>query len=129
MRYYRIYIDTDNTEEHYEQLSKILGVVPWKLPDNNISENPHGTWVYELQESETDDPIHFINVFLDLLDSKFAELEEIGVSKNDITFWFLYEYHHQCGMEFHPEEMKRLGESGIVLCIDCWQGEEIPELG
>lgn len=27
----------------------------------------------------------------------------------------------QCGMEFHPQQIKRLGESGIVMCIDCYQ--------
>jgi len=66
----------------------------------------------------------FINVFLDALEPKIDELLKLGVTKDDITFWLLYEYDQQCGMEFHPQEMKRLGESGIVLCIDCWQTKD-----
>ena len=30
------------------------------------------------------------------------------------------EYDQQCGMEFHPQEMVRLGQNGIHLNIDCW---------
>ena len=37
-----------------------------------------------------------------------------------ILFWMLYEYDQQCSMEFHSQEMKRLGESGIHLNIDYW---------
>lgn len=42
----------------------------------------------------------------------------------------LYEYDQQFGMEFHPQEMERLGQNGIHLNIDCWTNspqESIPE--
>jgi len=42
------------------------------------------------------------------------------VARNEILFWMLYEYDQQCGMEFHPQEIIRLGQSGIHLNIDCW---------
>jgi hypothetical protein len=39
-----------------------------------------------------------------------------------------YEYDQQCGMEFQPKEMKRLGKSGIVMCIDFRQKRTVIEL-
>ena len=44
-----------------------------------------------------------------------------GISREDISIWVLYEYEGQCNMEYDPESMKKLGESGILLCISCWE--------
>jgi hypothetical protein len=27
-------------------------------------------------------------------------------------------------MEFSPEDMKRMGENGITLCISCWESSK-----
>lgn len=78
-------------------------------------------WTYTVDTDDEEPYFDFINKFLDILEPKFNELNELGIDKSNITFWLLYEYDQQCGLEFHPQEMKRLGESGIVLCIDCWQ--------
>mgnify|MGYP005900678743 FL=1 len=59
--------------------------------------------------------------FLSLLEGKYEKLESIGISREDISIWVLYEYEGQCNMEYDPESMKKLGESGILLCISCWE--------
>lgn len=64
-------------------------------------------------------PIDFINVLLDILEPNFSKLKVLGIEKHDILLWLVYEYQHQCAMSFHPEEMERLGKSGIALNIDC----------
>ena len=59
--------------------------------------------------------------FLSLLEGKYEKLESIGISRENISIWILYEYEGQCNMEYDPESMKKLGESGILLCISCWE--------
>lgn len=83
--------------------------------------NPYVLWTYSVDESELDEYYDFINSFLDILEPKFRDLEKLGVTKDNILFWLLYEYDQQCAMEFHPNEMVRLGQYGIHLNIDCWQ--------
>jgi hypothetical protein len=51
-------------------------------------------------ETDTDPYFDFINSFLDLLEPKFADLEKLGVTKDKILFWLLYEYDQQCGWNF-----------------------------
>ena len=51
------------------------------------------------------------------------KLESIGISREDISIWVLYEYEGQCNMEYDPVSMKKIGENGIVLCISCWEKE------
>jgi hypothetical protein len=48
-------------------------------------------------------------------------LKDNGISTDDITIWYMYEYKQQCNMEFWPNITKRIGELGIVLCITCWE--------
>ena len=120
MKYHRIHIDTDGTQKNCIDISNLLGVQPTEFPRNKFNDNPFGIWTYTVDVADEAPYYDFINRFLDLLESKFAALEKIGVTKDKITFWLLYEYFEQCSMEYHPQEMKRLGESGIVLCIDCW---------
>lgn len=123
MKYYRISIHTDNTVETYNRISDLLGVQPMEDTLNDNSNDHYNIWTFEKEDDENDDTPYFdfINNFLDLLEPKFEQLEKLGIKRDDISFWYLYGYDQQCGMEFHPKEMKRLGESGIVLCIDCWQ--------
>ncbi len=121
MKYHRIYIHTDGTLETYNEITQLLGVIPEPIDTSSRFSKGYSTWTYSVDTSEEDGPFDFINIFLDLLESKFAGLEKLGVNKNtDILFWLLYEYDRQCALEFHPEEMKRLGQSGVHLNIDCW---------
>lgn len=78
-------------------------------------------WFYRVTEDEEGPSFDFINNFLDIIEPNYTELTKLGVTKDDILFWLVYEYDQQCAMEFHPQEMKRLGESGIGLNIDCHQ--------
>lgn len=78
-------------------------------------------WELILTEKDSDLPLDFINIFLNLLENKFDKLLELGIQRNDITIWMLYKYEGQCNMEFTPQDMKRLGENEITLCISCWE--------
>jgi hypothetical protein len=119
MKYYRLDIRTDNTVDTFNKITNILGWTPCKEDDENNPDIRYIVWSYAVDESA--DNFDFINIFLDKLEPNFDELKKLGVTKDDITFWLLYEYEQQCGMEFSPNEMKRLGDNGITLCIDCWQ--------
>lgn len=121
MRYYQLHIDTDGKIEKYNQISDLLEVEPKAIDFDLKIGTPYDLWTYEISEDEDDAPSHFIDAFLNLLEPKFEALNELGIKREHILFWLLYEYDSQCAMEFHPDEMKRLGESGIHLNIDCWQ--------
>lgn len=127
MKYHKLNIDTDGTEKNYNEISKLLGVNPTAYGPSKFNDNPFDLWTYIIEVADEDPYYGFINKFLDLIEPKFPDLEELGVTKDKIVFLLLYEYYGQCGMEYHPQEMKRLGENGIVLCIDCWQREDEAE--
>lgn len=120
MKYYQLFIDTDHDSETYNSVSELLGLQPTEDERKRISKDRYSTWMYMVTVSESEPPFDFINNFLDILEPKFGELENIGVTRDKILFWMLYEYDQQCCMEFHPQEMIRLGQSGIHLNIDCW---------
>ncbi|MCW3073895.1 MAG: hypothetical protein JWP69_964 [Flaviaesturariibacter sp.] len=119
MKYYKLNIHTDKTIETYNEITNLLGVQP--KPVEQDSGLTYSIWTFEVEEDNEGPYYHFINRFLDIIEPRFEDLQKLGVEKSNITFWMLYEYDQQCAMEFHPQEMKRLGDSGIVLCIDCWQ--------
>jgi hypothetical protein len=85
---------------------------------------PEVGWGYELIQKEEDEYIDFIDEFLDILDAKYSALQEIGIGKNQISVWLIYEYKDQCNLEFAPENLKRLGDNGITLCISCYEAGE-----
>ena len=120
MKYYHLSIFTN--AETYHKVSDILQLTPLEERESHLYEK-FGVWTYSVSESEEEDGPYFdfINTFLDVLDLHFVSLEELGINKTDIQFWYLYEYEHQCWMEFHPQQMSRLGLSGINLNIDCWE--------
>lgn len=120
MKYYRLHIDSKDFET-YSKITEILGVEPTEFKGKVYQTDSYSLWSYHVDEEDEAPYYDFINNFLDIVEPKFIELKKIGVKKNDITFWLNYEYDQQCGMEFHPKEMKRLGKSEIVMCIDCWQ--------
>jgi hypothetical protein len=71
-----------------------------------------------------DDSVLFntaINYFIDLIEKHEELLAHLGVNGEDITLWYLYEYEEQCNMEFEPNDLKRMGDNNIALCISCWK--------
>lgn len=121
MNYYRLHIDTDGTIETYNKITKLLNVLPTAVDLESEFGGLYGSWTFEFEQADEDEYFDFINRFLDILEPNFADLEKLGINKDNILFWLLYEYDQQCNMEFHPEKMKRLGLSGISLNISCWQ--------
>jgi hypothetical protein len=121
MKYHRLHIHTDGTQETYDALTTLLHLQPMPLEINDRSQDPYGVWTYGVDTNEDDPYFDFIHVFLDALDPVMDQLQQLGIEKEAITFWLIYEYDQQCAMEFHPSEMARIGSSGIVLCIDCLQ--------
>jgi hypothetical protein len=126
MKYYRLFINTDNKLETFDKLTEVLGYQPTIFENTKRPDDKYSIWTYCVDENEEDSKpsFDFINKFLDIIEPKFRELENLGIKKSDITFWLNYEYFRQCSLEFHPQEMKRLGESEIALCIDCFERKE-----
>lgn len=122
MKYYQLFIDTENNLDTYNSITKLLGIQP--IEEGKMAENQYSSWMYMVTEMEASSSFDFINVFLDILEPKFTDLEKLGVTRDKILFWLLYEYEQQCAMEFHPQEMSRLGQSGIHLNIDCWASND-----
>jgi hypothetical protein len=119
MKYHRLYIDTDGTIGMYNKITEILGLEPSTIDLKAKFGEPYSLWTYAVDTNEEEAHFDFINKFLDVLEPKINELQNNGVSKDKILFWLIYEYTHQCSLSFDSQEMKRLGESGIHLNIDC----------
>ena len=96
-----------------EQLNNVIGV---------SSNFPHADWGIEIIQSD-ENFSGILVYFLSLLEGKYEKLESIGISREDISIWVLYEYEGQCNMEYDPVSMKKIGENVIVLCISCWEKE------
>lgn len=111
--FYVLQIESKNND--VKLIDSIIGV-----EKNYISD----IWCYEVIEKEEDNYFDFINNFLDLLDGKYQDLAKIGIQREDISIWMIYEFNGQCNMEFDPTRMKRLGINEIKLCISCYQEEE-----
>jgi len=94
------------------KVSKILN----KVPNEQIG----NMWILNIEEYENDAYFDFINYFLDILKNTYSSLELIGISKNNISVWLLYQYIDQCNLEFLPKDLKRLGDEDISLCVSCW---------
>lgn len=62
-------------------------------------------------------PLPFIKTLLAMLEGKSEALVSIGVNRDDISLWLLYEYDCQCNLELSPLDVGRLSEAGITLCI------------
>lgn len=96
-----------------EQLNNIIGV---------SSNFLYANWGIEIIQSG-ENFSEILVYFLSLLEGKYEKLESIGISRENISIWILYEYEGQCNMEYDPVSMKKIGENGIVLCISCWEKE------
>lgn len=114
MKYHQLVIFTDDTADTYQKITCLLGVKPIEVKE-------FGVWTYSVEEKDEAPYFDFVNAFLDLLEPRFEKLEELGITKDKILFWLLYEYEHQCALGFGPQELQRLGVNGIALNIDCWE--------
>ena len=94
-----------------EQLNNVIGV---------SSNFPHADWGIEIIQSD-ENFSGILVYFLSLLEGKYEKLESIGISRENISIWVLYEYEGQCNMEYDPVSIKKMGENGIALCISCWE--------
>jgi hypothetical protein len=97
--------------EHSITLNDILGVE---------SNNPQISWGYNLKVKD-DGYTNFIECFLNILEGKYDKLSDLDITRDDISIWLIYEYEGQCNMEFAPNDLKRLGDNGITLCISCYE--------
>jgi len=111
MKYY-FSLRIDSKPEQNDEISNILGV------KSNFENVP---WGYKLN-IENHGYANFIDTFLKVLSGNYDALEKIGIERDDISIWVIYEYEGQCNFEFSPLEMKKLGENGITLCISCYEG-------
>ncbi len=100
----------------HEVINKLLGV-EGTAPEDDL-------WCYSVSESVDGEEYDFINRFLDILQGKEADLLNEGVEASDILFWYLYCHDGQCSFQFAPQQMKRLGEAGIKLCVIGYQNEQ-----
>ena len=100
--------------ENYGALSDLFSL--------HSPQNPRSFWEYVIDESE-DCYNNAINTIVDNIEKNKADLARIGISVDNMTVWYLYEYEEQCNMEFAPNELKRLGENNLTLCISCWENK------
>jgi hypothetical protein len=123
LKYYSLHIDFPDSQTTFDKVSNILEVDPLPHTPSKLfpSVNPNA-WQYLLQENESkhEPCVDFINIFLDILEPKLHLLKEIGITSKNILFWLNYEFQEQCALSFPPQEMERLGKSGIHLNIDCF---------
>ncbi len=84
------------------------------------SSNTDSTYWEWLIENDSK-PSEAFSLFLDLLTNQYDRLAKIGIARENISIWRNYQYDQECNLEISPEQMKSLGEQGIVLCISCWQ--------
>ena len=127
MQFYDLNIDFEPSWDTYNKVSEILEAIPRKFePSRFDPDGTPSTWKYRIEvNQEKEGQADFINKLLDILEPKVKALEAIGINKENILIWMCYEYYGQCSMCFSPQEMKRLGESGIPLNIDCFSTDEI----
>jgi len=123
MKYYDLIIYTNNGKAQYNAITSLLEVNPVTEFIDELSADPYAVWTYRKEIGEFDNDEHTITNLLAIIESKFDQLAEIGIQKTDIIIWLLYEYRHQCAMEFHPDEMMKLAQLGISLNIDCWESK------
>lgn len=122
MKYFdKLQITFEPSIETYNKLTTILEINPTIEDFSIFPKNIPSSWTYEVIETETDKSFDFINIFLDILEKKYIELEKLNIKRSDISIWMLYEYDQQCNMEFDPKRLMRLGDNGITLCISCWE--------
>jgi hypothetical protein len=96
-----------------EEITRLLKVKP--------TQSTFKRWELEIVQDCDSEYIDYVKNFLDILEDKYDQLEQIGISRDSIEIWIYYEYDQQCNMEFSPDDLKKIGNNGISLCISCWQ--------
>jgi hypothetical protein len=97
-----------------EQVSKITDIL-------DVEPNfPQVAWGYKL-DIKDNGYTNFVEYFLGFLEGRLDKLDDVGISREDISIWMIYEYEEQCNMEFTPSDMKKLGDNGITFCISCYK--------
>lgn len=89
-------------------IDKILG----------INHNTDCFWQFRIEDEE--ESMYYMHFLMDLLKNKYADLLKIGVERDVISIWRLYEYDQQCNMEYSPSILKRMADNGVTFCISCW---------
>lgn len=102
-----------STKEQLRLINNILDV--------SVDENSESGWIYEVTRNDIEPYFDFIARFLEVLKGKFLPLEKIGVKREDISFWVIYEYQEQFNIEYSPQDMKKMADEGITLCVSCYQ--------
>ena len=99
------------TPEQSYKITNILGIGP---------NYPQLGWEHDLVVKDNEYS-NFIDYFISILRGKYEKLEDIGITRDKISIWMIYEYEEQCNMEFTPEDLKKLGDNGINLCVSCYE--------
>ncbi len=81
----------------------------------------HLYWEWSILDDIT--PTNAYDNFLNLLSGKYDALKKIGSNRDHISIWRYYTYAQECSLEISPEQMKKMGDQGVTLCISCWQGQ------
>lgn len=105
------------TPSHYHHVCEIMGLIPESKPRSIIKIQP--------LEVEDEPQWYEIDTFLDVLETKYDALSEIGIERKDISIWINVSHEEEsCEFFLDPLTVLRLGEEGIKPCITCWQGDE-----
>jgi hypothetical protein len=80
-------------------------------------------WDYTLEVGENDEWVDFVTIFHNAIYGKRSDLMKLGITDSDISIWYYYEYKGQCNIEFNPNELTKLAQLGVTLCISCWDSE------
>ena len=126
MKYYNLHIDFEPSWDTYNQVTNLLGVTPQKYEKTKFdkSDEPR-IWTYQIEREDEEEYLDFVNLFVDMVEPKFDELLKLGIDRENILIWLVYVYTEQCALGFSPDEMKRLGETGISFNIDCHEIKSI----
>lgn len=104
-----------SSEEYIQKIYDQLKISTAKITSTS--------WRLELTQNENDDYIYFITIFVGIISKNINHFKALNIKPEDITVWVLYAYKDQCNMEFSPEQMNKLCQFGITLCISCWEDD------
>jgi hypothetical protein len=83
--------------------------------------NNKDTVIIEIVENEEDSRFDCVNEFIKIIQANKIIIDKYKLTESNIALFINYEYDEQCNMEFSIDELKKLVDYEIVLCISCWQ--------
>ncbi len=107
------------TDVLLDHLSKNSIYLSWSHK-KTLKNNKH-TVIIEIVENEEDIRFDCANEFIKIIQANEKIIDEYKLEESNISLSISYEYDAQCNMEFSSDELKRLGDNGITLCVSCWQ--------